>query len=409
MPHKIRRADLPPAGVVRPRGMRQANLQTGLDEFQTHRQLSRAELARLTGLNKATASEIVDDLLGQGFLAPLGVELSDVRLVVVAADLDGHVVRTATARSAADAPTTLSLAADLLNHVLRELPTESVVGIGVGAPGVIAADAGAIEFAPDLGWRNVPVRDAFEARFGLPVVVANRAKAAALAESWTGAAGSVDRMVYVSVGSGISAGIVLDGRLYRGASSREGELGHVTVLPDGPLCACGNRGCLQVLAAAPAILAGVRERLRLSDSHKLDSHKLAEVLFYGSATEALAVIARADADGDPSARATLDQVALYIGIASANVVNLLNPRMLVFGGSVVRAIPQLVERIGEQIRRRAIGSELRDLVVVCASLGESAVALGGATLLLADRAWLAPLSRAPTRLPLGGHDRAAAV
>jgi predicted NBD/HSP70 family sugar kinase len=146
----------------------------------------------------------------------------------------------------------------------------------------------------------------------------------------------------------------------------------------------------------PGHLADLRERARLSDSRQL-----AEVLFHGSATEALAVAARADAEGDPA--------AAYIGIASANLVNLLNPRMLVFGGSVIRAMPQLVARIGEQIRRRAIPSGLSDLVVVSASLGESAVALGGATLLLADRAWLAPLLRRPARLPLGGALRATAV
>jgi predicted NBD/HSP70 family sugar kinase len=188
----------------------------------------------------------------------------------------------------------------------------------------------------------------------------------------------VENLVYVSVSTGISAGIVLNRRLYRGVSMSEGELGHVTILPDGPLCACGNRGCLQTLAAGPAILARVRERLRAT------GRTMVGVQDRDVESLSLEAIGRAAADGDQLVDDVLLETANYLGIAAGNLVNTLNPRMLVFGGSVIRALPTLVPHIESVIRRRAMSVPASAVEVVSSRLGRDAVTIGAAAFLLSQ-------------------------
>jgi predicted NBD/HSP70 family sugar kinase len=384
------------SSVMRPRGVRWANVHASYQLFQARRRLSRADLARLTGLTRGTAAEIVDTLARVGLVQPVGfarqpaagrpaevlefnpmarlivgVEIGDARTIAVVADLDGGIQRRLIGEGSPNPTHALQLAEALIKDLLRGEDRAAVVGVGAGVPGVVDQDSGVIEVAPDLGWRAVPVGPTLERAFGLPVLVTNRAKAAALAEYWSGAGQGRARLVFIAISSGIAAGIVLDGHLYRGATLHEGELGHVTVLPDGPPCACSNRGCLQALAAVPALLRTAQH----NDGIVARTHR-----------EALEAIARAADEGDELAVAALDTAALYLGLATANMVNLLNPEMVVFGGLLPRAIPRIVDRIRSHVRSRALAAELSGLEIVASSLGEESVALGAATLLLGDNA-----------------------
>jgi predicted NBD/HSP70 family sugar kinase len=381
--------------------MRASNLRTCYTLLQEHRQLSRADLARLTGLTRSTISLIVETLLKAGVARPrgfsrrstgrpaeildfnplarfvLGLEVGDTHCTAVLADLDGRPVEVNSGPGSASAPVALTHARDLVSSILTTAVKSKVVGIGAGVPGVVNPQSGVIEIAPDLGWEAVEVGSVLERAFGLPVAVANRAKTAALAEYRRGAGRHYSRLVFISISSGIAAGMVFDGQLYRGATLHEGELGHMVVVPDGPLCRCGNRGCLQALAAIPALLASVRERVRA-----IGASEFRDRLFRTSDLEALKALAVAAQAGDPMVLDAVDTASKFIGIATANVVNILNPHVVVLGGALPRLIPQVVDRVRDQVRRQAIAAGLDGLEVVASSIGEDAVALGGAALVL---------------------------
>ena len=366
------------------------------DLLRSRQVVSRIGLARETNLSKATISQIVDEFIRAGFVETLGpgqsdkgrrptmlrfdararlvvgVELGDSSCTAVLTDLSGAKLSATTALVYARAPDdAVKVAISLVRELTAEVPLERILGIGVGTPGLVDSQSGIIRMAPDLGWQQVSVGPRFSERFPLPVAVVNRAKAAALGEAWSGAGRQSSDLVYVSVSTGISAGIVIGGQLYRGVSMSEGELGHVTVIPDGPLCQCGNRGCLQALAAGPAILARIRERLRAEPSSIGASvDRPLDLLGF----EGLADLATADS----TVSSVIDEAACYLGIAAANLVNVLNPGMLVFGGTVVRALPMLVPRIEREIRRRALSVPAAAVEVVTSQLGRDSVPIGAA-------------------------------
>jgi predicted NBD/HSP70 family sugar kinase len=378
----------------------EANRRLVLEALRAREVVSRTSLAHATGLSKATMTVIVDQLMREGFLDVLGpgesgtgrrptllrlnprarlligVELSDSFCSAVLTDLNGQPVRSLSRPTSSSAPGDAVAAAIALVDELRgEAPPGKLLGVGVGTPSAVDPTSGAILNALHLGWRGVPVAGPIAAAVGLPVVVLNRAKAAALGEGWSGAGRKVETFVYLSVSNGISAGLVIGGKLYRGVSGSEGEFGHTTTVPDGPLCLCGNRGCLQTLASATAILARVREQARgrpRADgplAARLDLLTLEDV---GSLAEA----------GDELVLEVVEEVAHHIGIAAANVANMLNPRLLIVGGSVPRAITALVPRIDAVVRRRALPGVAAALGVVPSRLGAQAVPIGAAALLL---------------------------
>ncbi len=370
------------------------------DLLRSRQVVSRIGLARETSLSKATISQIVDEFIRAGFVETLGpgqsekgrrptllrfdprsrvvvgVEISDSSCAAVLTDLSGDKLRSASSPVRAAAPDdALHVASMLVTELTAEIPSEQILGIGIGTPGLVDSQSGIIQMAPDLGWQNVSVGPYFAERFSFPVAVVNRAKAAALGEAWSGAGRQVSDLVYVSVSTGISAGIVIGGQLYRGVSMSEGELGHITIVPDGPLCQCGNRGCLQALAAGPAILARVRERLRANPSPVAQTiDRPLDLLDLGTLAELT--------NSEETVTAVVDEAACYLGIAGANLVNVLNPGMLVFGGAVVRALPTLVPRIEREIRRRALSVPAAAVEVVSSQLGRDAVSIGAAALVL---------------------------
>lgn len=363
---------------------------------------TRAALANVTGLSRGAISFIVADLTQAGYLRTepgdpagrgrpgerlylnpqarlvLGIEVGEARAVAVAADLHGrplHSVSVATNGSGGRQAVAAAISA--AQQVRSRVDEHLVLGAGVAVPGVVDA-GGAVLMAPDLGWRDVPVAAPLRAALGgLPVKVANRAKAAAVGEHWSGAARGVERMLYLSVSTGISLGIIIGGDLYRGASLTEGELGHTTVEPDGPLCPCGNRGCLQTLASGPALLALVRQLARSTPESRLwpltDGHL--ETVGLGHVAEALRA-------GDPAAGKAVAVIGRYLGIAVANLINLFNPELVVLGGPVCREIPELAEPVRLEVRKRALGLSVAACRIVPSALGADAPLVGSASLLL---------------------------
>ena len=245
-------------------------------------------------------------------------------------------------------------------HVLRRLAEVGaeagrVDAVGVTVPGLFDPDRGTVRFLPNLPgpWKGQPVVEPLRKALRAPTAMINDARAFALAESRVGAARDVDTAVFVVIGTGIGGGIVVGGRLYLGIDGTAGELGHQTVLPEGPACGCGNSGCVEALASGPAIAAAA-----------------------GRATAEDVV--EAARSGDDAAARTLALAGTFLGVAIANAIVLLSPERVVVGGGVATAGELLLGPARAEIRRRVHVSPVERIAIVPAELGVLAGAIGAA-------------------------------
>lgn len=366
------------------------------------RKTTRTELAQRAGLSKATVTEVVDQLLHEGFVHEVGKRRAGrgrsqvvlefdpgTRLVLGAHFVDGACTVLLTDLYAQPRyravrplrgtdPDSFIMAICEAVAELRPQAEAPILGLGVGAPGSVDPTGRRVTISVPYGWKDLPLAELLEAALGLPVCVANRAKVAALGEVWRGAHAAIDPLIYVYVGSGIVAGLVMHGALHFGANGVAGELGHVTVLPDGPACGCGNHGCLHTLASGSAILRLVRRKARSTGRATL----LAELTdgLLGQVT--LEHVREAAQSGDPVALEALEEAGTYLGLALANLVNLVNPRMVVLGGPIADIGEPFLEPVRREVRRRALWDALAGLEIVPSALGDDAGPIGAAALFL---------------------------
>jgi predicted NBD/HSP70 family sugar kinase len=216
-----------------------------------------------------------------------------------------------------------------------------------------------------------------EEALGIRTDIANRSKVGALAEFWYGAKRGVQDLIYVSIGTGVAAGIIHQGKLFLGANSSAGELGHLTILPDGPLCPCGNRGCLQQLVCEDAIANVARQKLRRNS----DSVLHGGANHHPELISARDVFAAADRN-DAVALQALEEIASYLGIAIAGLINLFNPEVVFLGGPVGEASAVLTDKIREAVRHRAMAYPMSAVQIQRSSLGIDAGAIGASVLVL---------------------------
>ncbi|MGI5838530.1 MAG: ROK family protein [bacterium] len=224
----------------------------------------------------------------------------------------------------------------------------ALAGIGLGCAGPLDQEAGTVLNAPNLPrWANFPLRGAVAGWFDCPVWLENDANAAALGEHRFGSGQGFADMVYVTLSTGIGGGIIINNQLLRGQGGGAGEIGHMTILPDGPLCNCGNRGCLEALASGPAIARRARERLAAGGSSRLYEMAGGDPAAITSKT-----VAAAAAAGDRLAGEILAETIEYIGIGLGNVVTMLNPEAVIIGGGVAKIGRYLLAGAREIIGRR---------------------------------------------------------
>ena len=261
----------------------------------------------------------------------------------------------------------------MFGDVAKEVEPGSVVGIGAGAPGPVDRKAGLLLETPNLGWRNVPVRDLIWEATGLPVVLDNDANCAAYGEWWQGAGRGAERLVGLTLGTGIGGGIVIGGEIYRGASDAAGEVGHTSVDLSGRPCACGSRGCVEAYASGPGIAARAAEGLE-DGSHSA----LLAVAAGGNGRITAATVCRAAAAGDAHASRVLAETARILAVTVANLVNLLNPDVIVLAGGVTAAGEHLFGPLGREVRRRAFPASVAACRIVPAALPDAAGMVGAA-------------------------------
>lgn len=255
-----------------------------------------------------------------------------------------------------------------------------LAGVGIGVPGLADVDSGVVLFAPNLRWDNVPVAAMLRQHREVPVYVDNDANAAALGEQWVGAARGVKDMILLTLGTGVGSGLIFEGRIYQGAAGYAGEVGHITMDENGPLCGCGRRGCLETYASATAVIRQAREAIEAGRETSIKA--LAEASPKG--LEARTVFMAA-AQGDAVAQGIVDSLVRYLGLAVANLVNILNPEMVVIGGGVAAAGEQLLTPLRREVHQRALAGPGQSAAIIGAQLGNDAGIIGAASLVLRGR------------------------
>ena len=252
-----------------------------------------------------------------------------------------------------------------------------LLAIGVGVPGLVDVGTGVTRFLPNLPtqWRGVPVGETLSDKLGCPVFLLNDARMATLGEFTFGRGKSIDTMIFLTIGTGIGGGIVIDGKLRLGPLGAAGELGHQTLQRDGPLCGCGNRGCLEALASGPAL---VGEGVRLLQSG------LAPLLFEMVSGNAALVTPKemgaAARAGDNAVGEAIARMAAWLGIGIANMVTALHPEIVVLGGSVAALDDLLLEPVRATVAERVRMFPVHDLCIERSLLGDKAGLLGGIAL-----------------------------
>ncbi len=254
------------------------------------------------------------------------------------------------------------------------LSWDRIGAVGLGAPGVFDHERGGLVlFVPNLqplmGQPLVTLVEQKLNRPGVLVALENDANAAAFGEMWAGVGREVRTLVLYTLGTGIGGGIVIDGSVWRGSTGFAGELGHHTIVPDGPLCGCGNRGCLEALASATGIVRRYKEAVEAGRAGR--AGRAGEELTAGD-------IDAAAKAGDVVACEVMAETGRYLGIAAANMINGLNPGMIVFGGGVTAAGDTLLESIREEAKKRAIDVAYEACSIVFATLGNDAGLIGAA-------------------------------
>ncbi len=248
---------------------------------------------------------------------------------------------------------------------------QDFLGVGVGAPGPLDRDEGIVVVAPNLGWHNFPLRDAVSQRIRLPVTLDNDANCATVGEWWRGAAQGASNVIGLTIGTGIGGGVILDGRLYHGSSDVAGEIGHTTIDSTGRYCRCGNYGCLEAYASGPAIALRAREALErdeVSALHKMVHGQLDQLT--------AATVYEAANKGDALALEVVRDTAKFLGTGVANLLNVLNPDVVVITGGVTQAGDRLFEPLRAEVKRRAFRPAVEACRILAGTLAGSAGMVG---------------------------------
>jgi len=282
----------------------------------------------------------------------IGVDLGGTNLRIAAIDQQGNLLEKMTlgAESALGRDRVVTDMCEAIRHVISKCRDAGALqGIGIGVPGIIDLHTGVVRKSPNRpDWVDYPVRAAIERRLGTRVILENDSNLAALGEKWLGAARGVDDMAIVTLGTGVGGGLVLGGRIWHGMTGMAGEFGHTTVEPEGALCRCGNRGCLEAYASATAVLRMAREAVASGASPDLARATRANAEFSAQDVYSLAI------QGDEDARGIFRRVGRALGIVLSGMVNALNLPMYVIGGGVSGAWDAFSPSIFEELRQRSM-------------------------------------------------------
>ena len=267
----------------------------------------------------------------------------------------------------------VGLAERVMTDTMREVPGAEIVGVGVGAPGPLDTKRGIVLLTPNLGWVDLPLRQIIRDRIGLPAALDNDANCAVLGEWWVGAARGSRHAIGITIGTGIGGGLILDGKLYHGASDVAGEIGHTTIDVEGRRCKCGNYGCLEAYASGPNIALRAVEEIQAGAVSMLPS------LVGGDLRKVTAqTVYRAAKDGDELALEVVNDTARFLGVGIGNLLNVFNPEVVVVMGGVTLAGDHLFVPLRRETARRAFKPAVAACRIVPGELTGTAGVYGAA-------------------------------
>lgn len=385
----------------RPTIARESGLaQTVLEFVWRRKQVSRAEIARRIGRSRSTISEVVTRLLATGLVREvgsgesrggrrpiligfqddaaviLGVDVGAAHVSVALTDLRGRILdwRQRDHPVQSDPEGTAELALELCEACVAARrgagsTEDPLLGIGVAVPSPVDPDSPHRILDRILpAWRGFDLLDRLRSHFWVPVFVDNDANLGAIAEHRWGKAVGVDDFVYLKVATGIGAGLMIDGEIYRGATGVAGEIGHIAIDPNGPACVCGNRGCLATFVGSEALMERTAELLPQFPGSTLAGASLDTMTIENAALA-----------GDPLALKVVHEAARNLGIVVAGVLNLMNPGSVILGGSLARLGDLLLDPLTEAVGSRTLVSSAAATEIRTSELGPRATALGAAT------------------------------
>ncbi len=376
-----------------------------VDLVRKYGEISKADLASFTDYSRTKITSCVDTLLDKniftvndateytggrrsrkyslngGFGLFAGVDIGATSIDLGIADFSGKMrVRYSEPASVKDGPImVLGRVCSLIETVLKEnnLDPETLSGIGIGVPGPVDFSVGALVSPPIMpGWDHYPIIQTIQQWFPSAIVVVdNDVNVMALGEVYQGAAKGIDNLIFVKIGTGIGAGIICEGKIYRGANGCAGDIGHISVDKAGPLCHCGNKGCLEALAAGPAIAERALTAAQAGESPIL-------LKYYENNGNVLHAedVGYASREGDALAFQVIRESGQYVGDVLASMVNFYNPSMIVIGGGVSNLGDLLLSSIRQTVLRRSLPLATRELMIVFSDIGSDAGVIGAINL-----------------------------
>ena len=377
--------------------IRALNRSTVLNTIKTYGPIARAEVARQTGLSPATVTSITVDLVKEGLvfekavgdssggrrpillaLNPhggyvIGIKLTEARAISALTDLEANIIAKGT--DALSGHTPESVVEDLAQTVASLLERSGIrkkrlLGVGVGLAGIVDASQGILRQSPIYKWQDVPLKEMLQKRINAPVYIDNDVNTLTLAERWYGSGQKTDHFLTITIGRGVGMGIVVNGRFYRGCSGGAGELGHTVIDPEGPICECGKRGCLETYVGDPGLLRAAA-LARQGGSIQSDVRTIEDLLQLAN-------------DGDNGARRVYAQAGEVLGRGIANLINVLNPARIILNGEGTRAGDWIFEPMKAAIKCHAMPTLASDAEIIIDRWGDDTWAYGAASLVLRE-------------------------
>ena len=387
--------------------MKQLNISVVLKAVMGNGALSRADIAKITGLTPATITNITKELMERGYLVQsrigessggrppiileldpnaryiIGVSIGVGKIEVVISNIIAEILIKKSVdleNQDRNKDNVLSIIVNLVNEIIDEsgIHKEKIIGVGIAMHGIVNSYTGISEYSPYYGWRNIDIKKELSEKIEYPIFLDNDVRAMALGESWFGIAKSKENFIVINVSNGIGAGIIIDNKPYYGVNFSAGEIGHISVRNDGRRCNCGNYGCLETVSSNNNIIRKAIKLIKQGVSTSLsrdveDINKLS-----------IQDICDAAKNGDEMSITILKEAARYIGIAITNLINILNPTAIVVVGEIFENTTYAIETLNEIVKNRGLKLSIENVRIIRSLLGRDAAVIGAATLVIQE-------------------------
>lgn len=385
--------------------VKQINKSIVLNTIRKKGNISRAEIASITGLNKSTVSFLVDELINEGFVKEegpgesrggrkpiilninekagciIGIDLDVNYILIVLTDLMANVIweKKMDIEIGESQQTIIERLIELIDEAISNAPetVKGILGIGIGVPGIVDYKKGIILLAPNLKWENVPLKQIVEDKFKIKVRIDNEANVGAIGEKWFGEGSKYNNFVYVSAGIGVGTGIIINGELYRGTMGLAGEMGHMTIDIHNHQCRCGNTGCWENYASEKALFEYIENQLinNVKDEYinkeNFDNLTTLKVIDYAQ-------------KGSIIAKKALKEVGKNLGVGVVNIINTFNPELVIIGNTLSLAKELILDEILKEVEAKSLVYRYSKTKITTSKLEFQAGAVGAVSLVISE-------------------------